>query len=138
MKRTLAMILTLALFFAGCGGKTIKPEGELPADQTNAEHVENLEKREEDKAETGKDSWISPVIEWFSSLFDSPEGGDSPEEGANASTIPDRSIPTGLLWLDLAVTEEEISGVPGMNKAAAASVYGFLHGDAQEKEPSGE
>ena len=35
-------------------------------------------------------------------------------------------------------TEEEISGVPGMNKAAAASVYGFLHGDAQEKEPSGE
>ena len=35
-------------------------------------------------------------------------------------------------------TEEEISGVPGMNKAAAASVYGFLHGDTQEKEPFGE
>ena len=30
--------------------------------------------------------------------------------------------------------EEEIAGVPGMNRAAAASVYGFLHRETQENE----
>ncbi len=108
MKRLLAMILTLALLFAGCGGKTMEPDGELPAGQTNAEQAENVVNGEEEKAETEKDSWISPVIEWFSSLFDSGKDGNSLKEGANAVTIPDRNIPTGLLWLDLAVTEEEI------------------------------
>ena len=108
MKRILALILTLALLFAGCGGKTTGPDGELSAGQTNAEQAENVLNGKEEKAETGKDSWFSPVMDWFSSLFDSDEGGDSPKEGADAAPVPDRSISTGLLWLDLAVTEEEI------------------------------
>ena len=108
MKRILVMILTLALLFAGCGGKTTGPDGELSAGQTNSEQAENVLNGKEEKAETGKDSWFSPVMDWFSSLFDSDEGGDSPKEGADAAPVPDRSISTGLLWLDLAVTEEEI------------------------------
>ena len=34
-------------------------------------------------------------------------------------------------------TEEEIAGVPGLNRAAAASVYGFLHGDTEGSTDNG-